>query len=196
MARARKPALDKRGRLQKVLDAERGQVIEIADKGKVTALYQDIAPLVNEHAMQRGDYEPLGEYGEARRTLINRKSSPIAAWFKEGGPGFEDPQARAIEYIERLWGSADTQGRLVANYGYVSRGGYEGRNHFEAITELGEWQREFGADYWGVFENCVRFDEPAGTAGSKLASNRPQSASAAKAIVGFIASMIAARKRL
>lgn len=188
--------IDTRGPLQKALDAERGAIVMIGPKGDQTAAYQDTAPLVNDFAKQHGDYEQLGQFHAARHAMINRKGSPIAAWFKEGGPGFEDPQARAIEYIERLWVKAATPGRLVANYGVTVRGGFEGRDHFEAIDELGRWQTEFGVDYWSVFENVVRFDEPAGVAGSKLAANRPQSASAAKAIVGFIASMIAQRKRM
>lgn len=127
-------------------------------------------------------------------TLRNRSTAILVEWFAQGGPGFEHPQEQAIEYIEGLWRKATTQGRIVANYGFVSRGGVEGVNHFEAIAELGEWKKLFGEVYWNAFENVVRHGEPAGVAGSRFAVNRPQASASAKAIVGLVASVIATKK--
>ena len=136
-----------------------------------------------------------GEKVTTTTTLRNRKAAAHVEWFLQGGPGFDAPQLRAVEYIQRLWAKAETAGRIVANYGFISRGGVEGRGHFEAIEELGEWRKEFGT-YWDVFENVIRFGEPAGIAGSRLATNRPQATAAAKAIVGLVGSVIATRKRM
>ncbi len=157
-------------------------------------------PAVNPFAACHGDYRTAmvvdltGELGGKRqsmvRLLVNRKSSTVDKWLFEGGPGFEEPQARAIEHCRSLWrilGGA----RLVANYKGVAGGQGDREGYLAALAQLGNYQSEFPRYVWDIFENVIRHDMPAGTAGSAMANNPPQAIAHAKACVGFVASKIA-----
>jgi hypothetical protein len=125
-------------------------------------------------------------------TLVDR-------WFAEGGVGFEEPQKRAVEHVRRLWNSIGSQGRLVANLSVIGAGGGGPRQRFwehaEAVAQLAEFERQIPSAYWQVFENVVRFDMPAGRAGSHLDRHAPARIAAARAVVGFVASTIAEWRR-
>lgn len=119
----------------------------------------------------------------------------VDRWLASGGPGFDDPERAAIEHCRGLWIEAGDCGRLVARLDGVGGGG-GGRERdrmaqMDAIIELRGYQRRLPRHVWDVFENVVRHNLPAGRAGSDLASNNAQQQAAAKACVGFAASMIA-----
>ena len=121
--------------------------------------------------------------------------SLVDRWFAEGGTGFEEPQKRAVDHIRMLWNAIGCQGRLVANFDAIGAGGRGPRQRFwehaEAVAQLAEYEREIPRAYWTVFENVVRFDMPAGKAGSHLDRHGPGRIAAARAVVGFVASKIA-----
>lgn len=116
----------------------------------------------------------------------------VDRWLAEGGPGFEEPQRRAIDHCRTLWHRLGSCGNLVANYEGVG-GGSDGSgwSQHEALAQLAEYKKDFPVYVWSVFENVCRFDMPAGTAGSHLAKHLPQQIQAAKSCVGFVASKIA-----
>ncbi len=137
-----------------------------------------------------------GELGgkKGMATVLRNLYPNIAdRWLAEGGPGFEEPQRRAIDHCRSLWVRAATEGRLTANYGQAITG--SGRDddwtQNEALAQLGVFKDRLPAHAWDVFENVVRWDEPAGAAGSKYSNNPHRAIAHAKASVGFVLSMIA-----
>lgn len=158
------------------------------------------AALVNEHAAQHSDYAEqfmpdlsVENQGKPRMLKVVRNKYPMIVdrWFDEGGPGFEEPQRRAVDHCIYLWGCLGTQ-RLCANYTGMSGGG-QGDGHENEIfarRQLGHYRDEF-MSYWDVFENVVRFGLSAGTAASHLQRQKAQQVATAKACVGMIASQIA-----
>lgn len=158
------------------------------------------AALVNKHAAQHGEYAEqfmpdlsVENQGKPRMLKVVRNIYPMIVdrWLHEGGPGFEEPQRRAIDHCLYLWDCLGTQ-RLCANYTGMSGGGQGTGNENEvfALRQLSHYKREF-MSYWDVFENVVRFGLSAGTAASHLERRKPQQVAAAKTCVGFIASKIA-----
>lgn len=159
-------------------------------------------PLVTPFTAQHGDYRSAmvvdltGELGGKRqsmvRVLLNRKVSTVDKWLFDGGPGFEEPQARAIEHVRALWRRLGSGPRMVANYDRVSGGQGDIEGYQAALDQVGRYERDIGIPYvWEIFENVVRHDMPAGTAASRLANNSAQQQAHAKACVGFVASKIA-----
>jgi hypothetical protein len=125
------------------------------------------------------------------QTVRNLYPMIVDRWLAEGGPGFDEPQRRAIDHCRSLWerlGSAS----LVANYDGVGGGSDgDGWTQQEAFSQLAEYQGEIPFAYWQVFENVCRWDMAAGQAGSHLARSRPSQIAAAKQCVGFVASLVA-----
>ena len=159
-------------------------------------LAQSDEPLVNEFAAAHGDYREV-EFQEAagrrkEKHLRNVGGSIVDRWMLAGGTGFDEPQRRAVDYVRTLWRNAGTETSMVANLDRVrSAGSGSGFTQQEALSELAEFKRRVPADYWATFENVVRWDEPAGTAGSRFANNAAQSIASARTIVGMVASLIA-----
>jgi hypothetical protein len=161
-------------------------------------------PLVNRFAAQHGSYGEaqivdLGnELGGGRqktyRVVRNLHPSVADPWLAEGGPGFEEPQRRAIDHCRALWNRIGGSGTLVANLNWVG-GGHAGRERgleqAEALAQLAQYESRIPRPYWTVFENVVRNDMAAGAAGSHLARNSAQQQAQAKNCVGFVASLIA-----
>jgi hypothetical protein len=161
-------------------------------------------PPINAFAAQHGIYRSttivdLGnELGDGRqktyRVVRNLYSSVVDRWLAEGGPGFEDPQRRAIDHCRSLWHRIGGSGTLVANLNWIG-GGNAGRERgfeqAEALAQLGQYESRIPRLYWRVFENVVRNDMAAGAAGSHLARNSAQAQAHAKNCVGFVASLIA-----
>ncbi len=157
-------------------------------------------PPVNPFAARHGDYRTAmvvdltGELGGKRqsmvRLLVNRKTSTVDKWLFEGGPGFEEPQARAVDHCRSLWRMLGGS-RVIANYEGVSSGQGDREGYLAALAQVGAYQSEFPRYVWDIFENVVRHDMPAGAAGSAMANNTPQAIAHAKACVGFVASKIA-----
>jgi hypothetical protein len=161
-------------------------------------------PLVSGFAARHGHYcettvVDLGnELGGGRqktyRVLRNLHSTAVDRWLAEGGPGFEEPQRRAIDHCRALWRRVGGSGTLVANLNWVGTGhsGRErGLEQAEALAQIAQYQSRIPRPYWMVFENVVRNDMAAGAAGSHLARNSAQQQAQAKNCVGFVASLIA-----
>jgi hypothetical protein len=123
-----------------------------------------------------------------------KDSSIIETWHKQGAVGFEEPAMRAIADCVTFWQRMG-EPRITANYGEriaASTHG-DGYTQQEAADEIALRKRLVPRQYWDVFENVVRHNEPAGIAGSRFASNRPQQIASARAIVGLVANVIAMR---
>ena len=169
--------------------------------GRVAA---DADPIVNEFTARQGTYRPstvvdLGnELGGGRqktyRVIRNLYPTVVDRWLAEGGPGFDEPQRRAIDHCRALWQRLGGSGTLVANLNWIG-GGNPGRERgleqAEALAQLSQYESRIPRAYWRVFENVVRHDMAAGAAGSHLAKNSAQQQAHAKNCVGFVASLIA-----
>lgn len=167
-------------------------------------------PAINPFAAQHGDYGTVtvvdltGELGGRRQSMVrllrNMYPSIVDRWLAEGGPGFEEPERRAVEHCRSLWHAAGDCGRLVANFDYVGGGGggreRDGWQQADALAQLSEYKKEFPSHVWDIFENIARhdFSIPQATAG--LSSNKSQNQGYARACVGFVASKIAEWRRL
>lgn len=184
--------IDKRGPLQRVLDRERGPVIEIGAE----AAYQDTAPLVNQFAERHGDYEHDSKYGDQRKRLINRGGTPIARWRSAGH--LSDGQNAAIDHCIGLWCAIERSGKLVANLDRTVFG-CPGDGHSAEIEARDDLQRikgYFPPKYWSIFESVCRFDEPAGFAGSRLCTVKDEQVATARTVVQFVADVISMKERL
>jgi len=161
-------------------------------------------PLVNRFAARHGTYredtvvdlsnELGGGKQKTYRVVRNLYPSVVDRWLAEGGPGFEEPQRRAIDHCRALWHRIGGSGTLVANLQWIG-GGHAGRERgleqAEALALLGQYESRIPRLYWTVFENVVRNDMSAGAAGSHMAKNSAQAQAHAKNCVGFVASLIA-----
>ena len=161
-------------------------------------------PPINAFAAQHGTYRSTtivdlgnelgGGHQKTYRVIRNLYPSVVDRWLAEGGPGFEDPQRRAIDHCRSLWHRIGGSGTLVANLNWIGGGnaGVErGFEQAEALAQLGQYESRIPRLYWRVFENVVRNDMAAGAAGSHLARNSAQAQAHAKNCVGFVASLIA-----
>lgn len=153
-------------------------------------------PLVNQYAARHGDYAPAAQTGEMRHAMLNRGGTPLARWRSAGL--ITDHQNAAIDHCIRLWQLSDTSGRLVANLDRTVFGcpGDGNMAEIEARADLARIKGYIPRKYYDVFENCIRFDEPAGVAGSKLAEDDVTRRTMARTIVGFVADIIFERERL
>jgi hypothetical protein len=132
--------------------------------------------------------------------LRNAAVTSVDRWLASGGPGFEDPQRRAIDHVRSLWAVTGSGPRVTARYDGLriprTGGGADSReNYLSALHTLQHYESQFPRYVWEAFEQVVRFDEPAGLAGSRMANNAAQQQAHAKACVGFVASKIAEWKR-
>lgn len=130
------------------------------------------------------------------KVLINRGGTAIDRWIAHDKAGlFGEPQQNAIRYCQNLWVRAAGQiaaidpgaDRIDAPLGWSQQ---------EAFAELAWLERRMPSVYWSVFENVCRWDEEAGVAGSRLASNSRSAIDAAKTAVAFSASLVAMWRRL
>ena len=148
----------------------------------------EVEPLVNRFAEANGDY-----VGEGSRTKRNRGGTPIARW--KADRLLSDTQCLAIDYCIRLWERAVRQSLTMDPMKVIGLPPSSGWSQQEALDELAHFKAQLPRAYWEVFENVCRFDEPAGTAGSKLANNNRSAIDAARICVGFVAELIAMWKR-
>lgn len=129
---------------------------------------------------------------------INRGGTPVMRWATDGK--LSDSQQRAIAHCLYLWRLCGLEQRTTSSYGerILTTGDSEARAscEIEAREDLHRIQDYIPAKYWATFENVVRFDEPAGVAGSKLGFGERSGADRAHTIVCFVADIIADRERL
>jgi hypothetical protein len=145
---------------------------------------------VDSFTAQHGDYQRDGNRG-----TINRGGTPIARWARDGQ--LSETQAAAIHRCLFLWERAGRHTGLVQDLlKVIGQQPSSGWAQQEALDELMALKAIVPRKYWEVFENVVRFDEPAGLAGSALANNSRSAIDAAKLCVLFVADMLAQRWRL
>lgn len=146
-----------------------------------------------------------GEIGGRRMSMIpvllNRGGSAVERWLAndERRPSaerlFGENERRAIRYTQNLWTRAE--GNLAAIDPGLDRVDQPlGWAQQEAIVELRRIAERVPPAFWRCYENVVRFDEEAGAAGSRLASNSRSAVDAAKTTVAYTASLIAMWRRL
>lgn len=176
MAKRTKLKIDTRGPLQKLVDAE--------------AANDERQPLVNEFAAQHGDYD------RNLRVVINRGGTPVARWKTAGL--LSESQLAAIDHCIGLWDAIGTSGGLVANLDRTVFGspGEGNIREIEARDDLHRIKGYFPTKYWDTYENVVRFDEPAGFAGSRLTECKNDAVAAARTVVQFVADIISMKERL
>jgi hypothetical protein len=139
----------------------------------------------------------LGERMKVVNVLVNRGGTAVERWIARDTAGiFEEPQQRAIRYTQALWARADCQLRAIDHTRDIVDNQVEGMSQQEALDELKWLKDRTPRPYWDVYENVCRFDEEAGIAGSRLASNSRSAVDAAKTTVAFTASLIAMWRRL
>jgi hypothetical protein len=155
---------------------------------------------INPFAEQHGDYERVHGIDAAgnlnMRPLINRGGTPVDRWTRENL--LSETQLAAIAHVRRLWQLVDAGPRLVANLDRTIFGcpGDGNMAEIEARADLHRIQGGFHPNYWDVFENVCRFDEPAGVAGSRMVSNSKATADLARYTVCMVADHIYLRERL
>ena len=136
-----------------------------------------------------------GELGGKRmgayKVVINRGGTAIDRWIANDKAGlFGEQQQRAIRYCQNLWMRAEggisavdlTADRVDAPLGWSQQ---------EALVTLREIEGRVPSTYWSVYENVCRWDEEAGVAGSRIATNSRSAVDAAKTAVAFTASLVA-----
>lgn len=130
------------------------------------------------------------------KVLINRGGTAVDRWIANDKAGlFEEPQQQAIRYCQNLWARA-AGGASAVDPSADRVDSVLGWSQHEALAELSLLRKRIPRTYWDVFENVCRWDEEAGVAGSKLASNSRSAIDAAKTTVAFSASLIAMWRRL
>lgn len=158
--------------------------------------------LVSSFASAHGDYRQVTtetEEGERAVTRRNVGGTPLARWRVAGM--LSPSQDAAIMHCLRLWRLTGQEARVTASYGERMSGG-ESVNELRAVTEIearDDLKRITGyipRGYWSTFENCVRFDEPAGVVGSRLGYGDRSAKARAHQVVCFVADIISMRERL
>lgn len=172
-----------------------------ATKAKRIALVERLDGPTPEQSA-KGDYQRTdfihADYAQRVTAYINRGGTPVARWASEGR--LTDGQQRGIAHTLYLWRLAGLKQRTTANYGERIPGAADSErrctNEIEARDDLHRIKGYIPTPYWNVFENVVRFDEPAGVAGSKLGMGSRSAADRAHQIVCFVADLIVMQERL
>lgn len=129
---------------------------------------------------------------------INRGGTPVMRWIEDGK--LSDTQQRAIAHCLYLWRMCGLEQRTTASYGerILTTGDseYRASSEIEARHDLHRIRGYIPAKYWDVYENVVRFDEPAGVAGSKLGLVSRSACDRAHQVVCFVADIIHMNERL
>ncbi len=140
-------------------------------------------------------FTDIAKHRNEKRSVL-RVSYPgtVDRWLLERGPGFDDPQRRAIDHCRTLWALVGSSGS-VANYGGIGSAANHVRSqmfeHGEALTQLAKYRDDIPNTYWTVFERMCRDDFSASEAGKMFAMNDAQRTAHTKSCVGFVASLIA-----
>lgn len=155
--------------------------------------------LVNPFAAQHGHHARESDDDrekEGKSTLIrNRWVTTVERW--KSLALLSETQVAGIDHCEGLWDRANTSAPLVADLLRIpGMPGGNGWSQQEAIDELYKLKDRIPRDYWDVFENVCRFDEPGGTAGSRFANDDKRASHAALMCVRFVADMVAMRARV
>lgn len=147
-------------------------------------------PVPSDFTQQHGDYT------RHLRTYVNHGGTPLARWRKAGM--LSDSQNVAIDHCIKQWSLIGGSSGLVANLDRTVFGSPGEGNHreIEARESLHRMKGHVPFHHWQCFENVVRFDEPAGQAGSHLTKADSKRETMAFACVQFVADIIHMRERL
>lgn len=171
-------------------------------KSKAPAIVEELDGPTPEQ-IAKGGYErqtmPNPDGGNRQAQVhINRGGTPIMRWIEDGK--LSDSQQRAIAHCLYLWRMCGIEQRTTASYGerIITTGDSELRasTEIEAREDLHRIRDYFPEHYWSVFENVVRFDEPAGVAGSKLGFGARSACDRAHQVVCFVADTVVWKERL
>lgn len=147
----------------------------------------------------------LAQHGPIERHAgidINRGGSPLCRWKAAGE--ISQTQDLAIQHVLRLWDLAGIPLTPVTA-GYGERvAGWQGDEpqrlanaRLDAADDLARIQRYVPLAYWQVFENCIRWDEPGGRAGSRLMGwSERNSGQRTLTVVQLVADVICMNERL
>lgn len=163
--------------------------------GKATNPARERRKRANDNLKAKGQVERVNGVD------INHGGSPVTRWRAKGM--LNAPQEAAIAYCHRIWSLVGVEQRTTAAYSErvpaAINTGESGRlllARMEAGDDLARIKDYVPRPYWEVFENCVRFDEPAGVAGGSLGFGSRASKERAHTIVCFVADMITMKERL
>lgn len=176
--------------------AKRGAVstkIKYAERARAT-----------DEAKQHGEVERINGIDH------NHGASPLTRW--KSCNELTEGQLAAIAWCQKRWALIGLEQRTTASYDErTSRSSDDGESggmilrRIEArddlaricggISATGDYAPGYiPRGYWSIFENCIRFDEPAGQAGSRLGRSAPSVR--ALTVVKFVADIIAMKERL
>ena len=157
----------------------------------------------NPRAARQAANDELHSQGEVERINgvdHNRCASPLVYWRAHGQ--ITTTQEAGIAYCIRLWSILTSEPRVTAGYG-ERIGGHDGDEtgrqliaRADAKDDLRRVQGYIPAPYWQVFENAIRFDEPAGVIGSRLGWGSNSAKTKALTIVQVVADTVCMQERL
>lgn len=140
----------------------------------------------------------------------NHRASPLTRWKLSGD--LTEGHLCAIAWCIKRWALLGHEASMTASYDErTSKGTGDGESgsmilaRMEARDEMrrvcggigvsGEYEPGYiPSAYWRVFENCIRFDEPAGVIGSNLGRSAPSAR--ALTVVQFVADIIVMKEAL
>ena len=133
---------------------------------------------------------------------VHTGASPYARWKASGS--ISPTQELAIDHCLRLWELTGITGPSVtAGYGERIPGGQRDDPEWltakilDAKDDLRRIEGYFPRCYWQIFENCIRHDEPAGRAGSRIMGwGNASAVHSARTVVQFVADIVADKERL
>lgn len=166
------------------------------------------APIVTPFAERHGSYvdefihhDESSTKAQAKRNL---KASPLAMWRAQGM--LEPHHEEAIKLCLRLWSFLPPMPATTAQYGERIPSNDSGHESEAAVNawidakaHLKQVEGYFPGKlraYWETFQNCIRFDQPAGVAGSDLGFTGRSGRAKAHVIVCLVADVIADKEDL
>lgn len=186
--RGKKTKVDTRGPYQRMIDREK------------VANDQSELSVITPEQLAKGSYRPSDEKGVGRRYQNNH--DPVQRW--KAGRKLTQPQVVVIDKCRALWSITENKAiqKVTATYGERMATG--GSNELgiialhDAEVDLKRITGYFKGleTWWNIFENVVRFGEPAGVAGSQMGAGGKTAQARAHIIVCFVADIIAMKERL
>lgn len=148
--------------------------------------------------------DELAQHGRVEQingVVINYGGSPLRRWIGQGV--LSDTQRLAIDHCLRLWDWAGIpMAPVTAGYGERIGGDMEDPEHvanrkIDAADDLKRVSGYVPTAYWRVFENCIRYDMPAGVLTSDAVDWNDRTApTKALTIVQFVADVICMNEKL
>ena len=103
----------------------------------------------------------------------------------------DERQMVAINHCQTLWSRMGGGRGLTVDLDRVAGlPGGQGYAQQEAFAMMADYQKRIPNDYWQVFENVCRWDEPGGVVGSRWANDTGRASQSALICVRFIADLI------